>query len=94
MAAPQGVTRKEAAMEQDNRTDVVRRRVGRITAALRDAQARGEVMTACEPEVVAHFLVASLEGAVFVSEVTDDATVVEQCVSELERYLALYEVRS
>jgi hypothetical protein len=99
MAAPQGVTRKEAAMEQDGKrsedwTDVARRRVGRVTAALRDAQARGEVVTACEPEVVANFLVASLEGAIFVSRLTDDATVMQQCVGELERYLALYEVRS
>jgi len=91
MAAPQAVTRKEAAMDW---TEVARRRVGRLTVALREAQARGEVVTACEPEVVANFLVASLEGAVFVSKLTDDASVMQQCMGELERYLALYEVRS
>ena len=75
-------------------TEGVRRRVGQVTAALRDAQARGEVVITCEPNAVANFLVASLEGAVFVSKLTKDPTVVQQCVSELGRYLALYEVGS
>ena len=86
-------------MEQNGKrpgdwTEVARRRVGRVTAALRDAQARGEIVTACEPEVVANCLVASLEGAIFVSKLTDDASAMHQYVGELERYLALYEVRS
>jgi Tetracyclin repressor-like, C-terminal domain len=71
-----------------------RERVGRLTVALREARARGEVVAACEPDVVAHFLVASLEGAIMVSRTTQDVTVMQQCVSELERYLALYEARS
>jgi tetracycline repressor-like protein len=75
-------------------TEDARRRVGQVTAALREAQARGEVVTACEPEAVAHFLVASLEGAVLVSKLTRDPTVMQQCVNELGRYLALIEVRS
>jgi tetracycline repressor-like protein len=96
---PHAVRRKEGAMRRDAErsgewTEGARRRVGQVTAALREAQARGEVVTACEPEAVAHFLVASLEGAVFVSKLTRDPTVMQQCVSELGRYLALYEVRS
>jgi len=75
-------------------TEVARGGVGRLTVALREAQARGEVVTSCEPETVAQFVVASLEGASLISKVTRDVTVMQQCVSELERYLALYEVRS
>jgi hypothetical protein len=41
---------------------VARGRIGKLTVALRRAQAHGEVVTACQPEAVAHFLVASLEG--------------------------------
>jgi hypothetical protein len=91
--------RKEGAMRCDGKaagdiTESTRERVGRLAVALREAQARGEVVPACEPDVVAHFLVASLEGAALVSRTTRDVTVMQQCVSELERYLALYEVRS
>ena len=75
-------------------TAKTRERVGRLTTALCEARERGEVATACEPEVVAHFLVASLEGAMLMSRVTQDAAVLRQCVGELERYLALYETRS
>ena len=74
--------------------NVMRRRVGRLTIALREAQARGEVGAACEPEAVAHFLVASLEGAIRVSRLTRGLTVVQRCMSELDRYFALYEARS
>lgn len=75
------------------RVKVARGRIGRLTVALREAQARGEV-TACEPEAMAHFLVASLEGATLISKLTRDLTVMERCMNELDRYLALYEVRS
>ncbi len=66
----------------------------RLTVALREAQERGEVVAACEPESVGHFLVAGLEGAMLLSKVSKDITVMEQCVIELKRYLTLYEVRS
>jgi TetR/AcrR family transcriptional regulator, transcriptional repressor for nem operon len=66
----------------------------RLTAALREAQQRGEVVEACQPESVGHFLVAGLEGAILLSKVSKDIGVMEQCVTELKRYLTLYEVRS
>jgi TetR/AcrR family transcriptional repressor of nem operon len=66
----------------------------RLTVALREAQERGEVVVACEPESIGHFLVAGLEGAILLSKVSKDITVMEQCVIELKRYLTLYEVRS
>jgi TetR/AcrR family transcriptional regulator, transcriptional repressor for nem operon len=64
----------------------------RLTRAVRDAQEQGDVRTDCRPEAVAHFLVASLEGAMLMTKLTKDIAVMEQCVSEMKRYLALYEV--
>jgi TetR/AcrR family transcriptional repressor of nem operon len=66
----------------------------RLTLVLREAQTRGELVQSCEPEAVAHFVVAALEGSILLSKVTKNIAVMEQCVTELERYLALYEVRS
>jgi TetR/AcrR family transcriptional repressor of nem operon len=65
----------------------------RLSVVLAEARRRGDVTEACRPEAVAHFLVASLEGAILLSKVTKDIGVMEQCVSELKGHLALYEVR-
>jgi TetR/AcrR family transcriptional repressor of nem operon len=64
---------------------------GRLTRALEQAQQRHEVRGDCRPEAVAHFVVASLEGAILMTKVTKDIRVMEQCVEELKRYLGLYE---
>jgi hypothetical protein len=66
----------------------------RLTAALAEAQARGEIEASCRPEPAAQFLVAGLEGGILLTKVSKDIAVLEQCVSELKRYLTLYEVRS
>ena len=66
----------------------------RLTVALREAQQRGEVVETCQPESIGHLLVAGLEGAILLSKVSKDIGVMEQCVTELKRYLTLYEVRS
>jgi TetR/AcrR family transcriptional repressor of nem operon len=63
----------------------------RLTQALSEAQARGEVTEQCRPEAVAHFLVASLEGAMLLAKLTKDIAVMDRCVEEMNRYLALYE---
>ncbi len=64
----------------------------RLTLALRADQGRG-VGDACRPEAVADFLVASLEGAILLTKLTKDITVMEQCVAEMKRYLTLFEPR-
>lgn len=64
----------------------------RLTVALEDAQRRGELCSECRPEVVANFLVASIEGAMLMTKLTKDIGVMEQCVEEMKRYLSLYEV--
>jgi TetR/AcrR family transcriptional repressor of nem operon len=63
----------------------------RLTRALGQAQQAGSVKAECRPEAVAQFLVASLEGAILVTKLTKDITVMERCVEELKRYLSLYE---
>ena len=63
----------------------------RLIRTLRDAQDAGEVSPGVQPEAVAQFLVASLEGAILMTKLTKDITVMEQCVTELGHYLGLYE---
>jgi TetR/AcrR family transcriptional repressor of nem operon len=65
----------------------------RLTLVLTEAQARGEVVASCRPDSVAQFLVAGLEGAILLTKVSKDIGVMEQCVSEIDRYLTLYEAR-
>lgn len=62
----------------------------RIMRVLEEARTRGEVSPACDPGPVAQFIVASLEGAILLSKVTKDIGVMEQCVAELDRYLAAF----
>jgi TetR/AcrR family transcriptional regulator, transcriptional repressor for nem operon len=66
----------------------------RLATALESARRRGELAGGSEPETVAGFVVATLEGAILLAKVSKDIRVMEQCVAELKRYLALYEVRS
>lgn len=66
----------------------------RLAEALAEAQRRGHVEAACDPDASARFLVASIEGAILLTKVTKDIGVMEQCVGELKRYLAAYEVRA
>jgi TetR/AcrR family transcriptional repressor of nem operon len=65
----------------------------RLTDALGRARQSGELQADCRPVAVAHFLVASLEGAMLMTKLTRDIAVMEQCVDELKRYLSLYEAR-
>lgn len=66
----------------------------RLTRALTDAQRRGQMSDACRPEAMAQFVVASLEGAILLSKVTKDIHVMEQCMTELKRYLGGFEVEA
>jgi len=63
----------------------------RLTRALEEAQARGELNEACRPQAVAHFLVASLEGAMLLTKLTKEIAVMDRCVEEMNHYLTLYE---
>jgi TetR/AcrR family transcriptional regulator, transcriptional repressor for nem operon len=61
-----------------------------LARSLRKGQATGRLSADWNPEGAAHFIVASLEGAILMSKVTKDITGMEQCVFELKRHLSLY----
>ena len=61
-----------------------------LARALRRSQAAGGLNADCDPDGLAHFLVAALEGAILMSKMAKDITVMEQCVDELKRHLTLY----
>jgi TetR/AcrR family transcriptional regulator, transcriptional repressor for nem operon len=63
----------------------------RLAETLREAAERDELSPDCEPDSVAHFLLASLEGAILMTKLTKDINVMERCVGELHRYLRLCE---
>ncbi len=65
----------------------------RLIAALEQARARGELSPAADASAIAQFVVAALEGAILMTKVTKQITVMEQCVTELRAYLALYSAR-
>jgi TetR/AcrR family transcriptional repressor of nem operon len=71
--------------------DLFSRWNAQLVRVLEEAQARGEVTPACRPGAVAHFLVASLEGAMLLTKLTKDIAVMDRCVEEMNRYLSLYE---
>lgn len=66
----------------------------RLASALEAARRRGELAPDTEPEMLARFLVASLEGAILLAKVSKDIRTMEQCVTELKRYLTFHEVRA
>ncbi|MBI4241594.1 MAG: TetR family transcriptional regulator C-terminal domain-containing protein [Candidatus Rokubacteria bacterium] len=63
---------------------------GRLSRALVEAQARGEISGRAEPARLAQFVVAALEGAILMAKVTKEIAVMEECVAELKAHLALY----
>jgi TetR/AcrR family transcriptional repressor of nem operon len=66
----------------------------RLAGALEAARRRGEIVADADPGTLARFVVASLEGAILLAKVSKDIRVMEQCVTELKRYLTLQEVRA
>jgi TetR/AcrR family transcriptional repressor of nem operon len=61
-----------------------------LAAALTRAQAVGALAPDVEPAALARFLVAGIEGAILLTKVQKDIRVMEHCVAELRRHLALY----
>lgn len=62
----------------------------RIEEALVQAKIQGLLNEQADPHRLAHFLVASLEGAILLAKVTKEISVMEQCARELTRHLDLY----
>jgi TetR/AcrR family transcriptional repressor of nem operon len=61
-----------------------------LAAALGRARAQGTLAPDVDAEGVARFLVAGIEGAILLTKVQKDIGVMEHCVGELRRHLALY----
>jgi len=64
----------------------------RLAGALAGAQAEGTLTPGADPDALARFLVAGLEGAILLAKVQKDIRVLETCVGELRRHLELYRV--
>ena len=65
----------------------------RLKQVIRSGQAAGALSSNFEPEGLAQFLVAGLEGAILMTKVSKEISVMEQCVTELKRHLILYSGR-
>ncbi len=61
-----------------------------LGAALARAQADGALAADVDADGLARFLVAGLEGAILLTKVQKDIRIMEDCVLELRRHLALY----
>jgi hypothetical protein len=61
-----------------------------LTTALARARAVGALAPDVEPAALARFFVAGIEGAILLTRVQKDIRVMEHCVTELRRHLALY----
>jgi TetR/AcrR family transcriptional repressor of nem operon len=61
-----------------------------LGAALARAQTEGALAREVEPDGLARFLVAALEGAILLTKVQKDIRIMEDCVAELRRHLAHY----
>lgn len=62
----------------------------RLAEVIGRGQQRGSVRPDVDAARGAQFLVAGLEGAILLSKVTKDITVMERCVEELKEHLTLY----
>jgi TetR/AcrR family transcriptional regulator, transcriptional repressor for nem operon len=61
-----------------------------LAATLSRAQAMGTFAADADPEGLAWFLVAGIEGAILLTKLQKDIRVMEHCVVELRRHLTLY----
>ena len=62
----------------------------RMADALQRGQQTGELRADFDPVGAAHFLVAALEGALLMTKVTRDVSVLDKCADELKKHLLLY----
>jgi TetR/AcrR family transcriptional repressor of nem operon len=88
------------ALEMSDVHDGFRRRIGGIVDsyrgyiadALARAQARGELAQNVQLDRLAEFIFAGIEGAILVTKVHKDVTVLEGCLDELKKHLRMYVV--
>jgi TetR/AcrR family transcriptional repressor of nem operon len=61
-----------------------------LAEALVRAQKEGALTSAVDPDGLARFLVAGVEGAILLTKVEKDIGILEACLGELRRHVALY----
>jgi TetR/AcrR family transcriptional repressor of nem operon len=61
-----------------------------LAASLTRAQSVGSLAADVDSEALARFLVAGIEGAILLTKVQKDIRVMEHCIAEMRRHLALY----
>jgi TetR/AcrR family transcriptional regulator, transcriptional repressor for nem operon len=61
-----------------------------LAEALTRGQASGHLRPDCDPAGMAQFVVAALEGAILLTKVTKDISVMEKCLDHLKHHLTLY----
>jgi TetR/AcrR family transcriptional regulator, transcriptional repressor for nem operon len=66
----------------------------RLTQVLIRGQELGRVDAHRDPAAIAQFLLAALEGAILLTKVTKDISVMERCVEELKQHMTLYTILS
>ncbi len=66
----------------------------RLADALRRARAEGSLAPAADPDRLARYLLAGLEGAILLGKLHRDAAMLEACVAELRAHLARWERRA
>jgi TetR/AcrR family transcriptional repressor of nem operon len=64
----------------------------RMARALERGQATGDLRQDFDPAAAAQFVAAALEGAILMTKVTRDMSVLDNCAAELRRHLTLYRV--
>ena len=62
----------------------------RLAAVLERGRLTGRLRSDCDPEGIAQFIVAALEGGMLLTKVSKDISVMERCVAHLEQHLTLY----
>ena len=65
-----------------------------LTDVLSRCEAGGHATRDFDPSAVAQFLVAALEGAILLTKVTKDISIMERCVDQLKQHLTLYAERA
>jgi TetR/AcrR family transcriptional repressor of nem operon len=62
----------------------------RLTDAIGRGQSTGRIRADHDGAGLAQFIVAALEGAILLTKVTKDISVMEQCVEHLKQHMTLY----
>ena len=86
------------ALEMSDIHDGFRQRIGEIltrwrghvSGAIMRAQRQGQLARNVQPERLADFIIAGIEGAILSARVHKDPSILEGCFGELKRHLGMY----